>query len=244
MEVGFKIEDGFSPALLRAYDDSKWKPDIARSINHVMARWVGFAMAKIPRADKRRIKARLEGKAAAAGARFQQGFRKTSKSGRESRSARYLVLRDSVAAYICYLKNRAHTERRVKGFVGPMPQLKARSMNADQFYAAVGRWVGARQYSAGYLRSALRPALNEFRVRLGLDERGPQYRKGTMGSARKAQPQEAIATADVEAYVDALGSVSPRAFLESLPEITTMVEQWIGDNMAKRAAAEGILGRG
>jgi len=220
------VQNNFSPALARAFSDSRLKPDLSRAINRIMAQWVSYAMAKIKVADKAAVKSRLMSRATKA--KFKVGVRKTTATGKESKGKRYQELKDSVAAYIVWATNWRRSG------------VPVRQMSADEFYAAVGKYIGARQFSTGYLRSSLRPALSEFRVRAGQSERLPRYERGNVGSAKKAVPTDRILLAEVEGYVEAILDVSPNAFADSLPEITATVEAWITNNLAERAAAEGF----
>jgi hypothetical protein len=219
------VTNNFSPALARAFSESRMKPDLARAVDRIMTHWVSFAMAKMYPAQRAAIKTRLEGRAAKA--KFDQG--RTIKTGKASKSARYLALRHSLAAYIVWSTNWEY-----KGE-------PARNMSPERFYAAVGRYIGARQFSAGYLRSGMRPALNTFRVRLGMAARDPQYKKHPLvGRAKAAQPSERVPTAEVENWAGGILEKFPNAFLDSLPEIEAEVTKWIAENLAERAAREGF----
>ena len=222
----FDVIDEFNPALVRAFAESRLKPDVSRAVDRIMAQWVSFAMAKMYPAQKAEIKQRLEARAMKA--KFHHAQRRTTKTGRESKSARYQMLKDSLAAYIVWATN-----WRYKG-------QPARSMTPDQFYAAVGRYIGARQYSTGYLRSGMRPALNTFRVRLGIPARDVKYRRGEVGRAKRADPSERIPTAEAENFAGGILEKFPRAFLDSLPEVEAIVTRWIGENIAQRARAQGL----
>ncbi len=223
-----QIEDTFSRALAEALDESRLRPDIAKSINRIMSQWVSYAMAKIPVAEKTRIKARLE--APAVRAKFQQGNVRLTKRGRERKNARYELLKRSVAAYIVWSTNYKR---------GGMP---ARQLSADQFYATVGRFIGARQFSAGHHKGGLRPALNTFRVAAGQAARLPRYKRAA-GTAKKAGEQERIPTAEVENYAKAILEVAPNAFTDSLPEIERTVQEWIARNLVERAQRAGLDAR-
>jgi hypothetical protein len=232
--IGFQIQNEFSPALARAFAESRLKPDLAKAINRIMAQWVSYAMSKIRVADKGRIKSRLM--QTANNAKFKVGKQKLTKTGKESKGKRYQELKDSVAAYIVWSIN-----WKTKTIPG------VRTLRTDQFYAAVGKFVGARQFSSGYLKSSLKPALNVFRARGGQAERLPLYNrgkgKGEVGSAKMAQPTEQILEAEVEGYVDAILQVAPNAFVDSLPEITATVQQWIAENLVERARREGLAAK-
>ncbi len=231
--MGFQIQNDFSPALARAFSDSRLKPDLTKAINRIMGQWVSYAMAKIPKAEQTQIRSRLMGPAIRA--KFQVGKVQRTKSGRESKAKRYQELKDSLAAYIVWATNWKSKKYAPAG---------VRQLSTEQFYAAVGRYVSARQFSAGYLKSSLKPALNAFRARAGQEERLPQYGrgqgKGEVGSAKLAQPNQSILEAEVEGYVQAILEVRPNAFAESLPEVEATVRQWIEENLAERAAREGL----
>jgi len=226
-----QIQNDFSPALARAFAESRLRPDLAKAINRIMGQWVSFAMAKIPIADKSRIRGRLMARATQA--KFSLGLVKRTKSGKESQGKRYLELRDSLAAYIVWSAN-----WKSQSFPGGV-----RSLSTDQFYAAVGKFARARQYSAGYLKSSLMPALNTFRARAGQVTRLPKYRKGPPGAASAAQPGQTILSAEVEGYVKAILQVAPNAFSASLPEVTAAVQEWIAANLVERATREGLAAR-
>jgi hypothetical protein len=227
--MGFQIQNDFSPALARAFSDSRMKPDLTKAINRIMGQWVSYAMKKIPVADQAQIRSRLM--APATKAKFKVGKVKRTATGRESKAKRYQELKDSLAAYVVWAQNWKSKKYAPSG---------VRQLSTDQFYAAVGRYVGARQFSAGYLKSSLKPALNAFRVRAGQEERLPKYRKGPVGSAKLARQNETILLAEVEGYVQAILQVRPNAFLESLPEVEATVRQWIEENLAERAIREGL----
>lgn len=237
--IGFQIQNDFSPALARAFAESRLKPDLAKAINRIMAQWVSYAMAKIPVADKLRIKSRLM--APAIKAKFKVGKKKVTATGKESKGKRYLELKDSLAAYIVWAGNWKYKKK------GEYMGRPVRSMSTEEFYAAVGKYVGARQFSAGYTKSSLKPALNVFRARLGQSERLPLYRggkgKGEVGTARQAKPADAILEAEVVGYVEAILEVAPTAFSDSLPEITATVQEWIAGNLVERAQREGLSAR-
>lgn len=220
-----EIKDTFSRALATAFDESRLRPDIAKTINRIMQQWVSYAMAKIPMAQRTAIKSRLE--AQATRAKFQQGVVKTTKRGRESASARYALLKRSVAAYIVWTTNYKR---------GGTP---ARQMNAQQFYATVGKFIGSRQFSAGHHRGGMRPALNVFRAAQGRSERLPRY-KNTPGTAKKAGEQEKVPSAEVENYAKAILTIAPNAFSDSLPEIERTIQSLIVKNLIERAQRAGL----
>jgi hypothetical protein len=222
------IENTFSRALAVALDESRLRPDIARSINRIMQQWVSYAMAKIPVAQRTAIKARLE--APAVRAKFQQGVRRVGARGRESASARYQLLKHSVAAYIVWTTNYRRNGK------------PARQMSGQEFYATVGKYIASRQFSAGHHRGGLRPALNTFRVATGQAARLPRYRN-TPGTAKKAGEREAVPTAEVENYAKAILEVAPNAFTDSLPEIELTVREWIARNLVERAQKAGLEAR-
>jgi len=45
--TNFEVINEFNPALLRAFSESRLRPDIARAVNEVMKFWVSFAMNKM-----------------------------------------------------------------------------------------------------------------------------------------------------------------------------------------------------
>lgn len=221
MRLQISIQDEFSPALLRAFDDSRLRPDIVKAVNQIMKMWVSFAIAKIPAAKKDTIKSYLD--APATRSKWRRGSIKARKKVRISQRPRYEMLRRSLAAHIVWATN-------YKG---------ARDMTAEKFYATVGKYMGARQYSRGYLKSGLYPALNAFRARLGQSERTARYKRPA-GEAKKAEKQEAIPTAEVQDWAEGILKVAPEAFTASLPEITREVQKWIAQNLAERAEREGL----
>lgn len=226
ISTNFEVINEFNPALVRAFSESRLKPDIARAVDRIMGLWVSFAMAKMYPAQKAAIKARLE--AQAMKAKYQVAQRRVTKTGRESKGKRYQMLKNSVAAYIVWATNWKYKGQSV------------RTMNPEQFYAAVGRYIGARQFSVGYLRSGMRPALNTFRVRLGLPARDVKYRRGEVGRAKRADASERIPTAEVENFAGGIIEKFPRAFIDSLPEVEAEVSRWIAQNLAERARGQGL----
>lgn len=226
----------FSAGLARMLNDSRSNQDMERVINRIMAHWVSFAMNKMYAADRAAIKARLEARARKA--KFDPGVRKIGKRGKESGDARYQLLRDSVAAYIVYATN----------WTGKLGSKKngrrsvvARNASPGDFYALVGRYIGARQFSSGYLRSGLRPGLNTFRVPLGLAARDAKYPKtGPPGSAKRAMAGERVPMAEVVDWASGILEKFPTAFSDSLPEIEALVNRWITQNLAERAAKQGF----
>jgi len=244
ISTNFEVINEFNPSLLRALNESRLKPDMARAVNRIMATWVGFAMNKMYSAQKAEIKSRLEGRATRA--KFEvatgKGPIKRGRGGAESKNARYQLLKNSLAAYIVWSQNyTGKLGSKKKGY----RSVTARPASAQDFYALVGKYIAARQYSAGYLRSGMRPALNTFRVRLGLVARDAKYRKpvstgGEVGRAKKAEPDERIPTAEVENWATGILEKFPNAFTDSLPEMEAQVQRWIVENLAERAREQGI----
>jgi hypothetical protein len=226
ISTNFEVINEFNPALLRAFSESRLRPDIARAVNEVMKFWVSFAMNKMYPAQKAAIKSRLE--AQATKAKYQVAQMRVTKTGRESKGKRYQMLKNSVAAYIVWSTNWKYKGQSV------------RTMTPDQFYAAVGRYIGARQFSVGYLRSGMRPALNTFRARLGQPARDVKYRRGEVGTAKRADLNERIPTAEVENFAGGIIEKFPRAFLDALPEVEAEVQKWITRNLAERARGQGL----
>jgi hypothetical protein len=225
----FEVINEFNPALIRAYSESRIRPDLARATNQVMKFWVSFAMEKMYPAQRAAIKSRLEAQATRAKFRVATGGGpvKMGKRG-ENKSARYLLLKNSVAAYIVWSTNWKW---------GGQP---ARTMDPQRFYAAVGRYIGARQFSVGYLRSGMRPGLNTFRAKLGLAARDVKYKRGEVGRAKEATPNERIPTAEVENFAGGIIEKFPRAFLDALPQVEDEVNRWIVANLAKRGRDAGL----
>jgi hypothetical protein len=222
----FEVVNEFNPALLRAFSESRLRLDIARAVNEVMKFWVSFAMNKMYPAQRAAIKSRLE--AQATKAKFQVAQRRVTKTGKESKAARYQMLKNSVAAYIVWATNWKYKGQ------------PARTMTPDQFYVAVGRYIAARQFSVGYLRSGMRPALNTFRARLGQQARDVKYRRGEVGTAKRADLNERIPTAEVENFAGGIIEKFPRAFIDALPEVEAEVQRWIVRNLAERARGQGL----
>ncbi len=232
------VKNEFSPALARAFSESRERPDLARAVNYIMQLWVSFAIDKIPAAQKSDIRSRLMARATRTA--YQLGLNKVVKIKKDGTyrkmDMRYIELRQSLAAHIVWATNypgRAGT--------GQAYANKARTRNAKDFYALVGSFVSHRQYSAGYLRSGLLPALNAFRVAQGKGEL-PTFKKkyGPPGSAIKAQPNDMVPMAQVEDLAKGILIKAPNAFSESLPEIEKQIEGYIADNLAKRALDAGF----
>lgn len=223
------IEDSFSPALAQAFSESRMTPDIVRAVNTIMRDWVSFAIAKIPRADASKIKSRLEGRATRA--KFDHAVDKPLKIRKDGslgkQDLRFLQLRKSLAAYIVWATNYSDKGK------------KARTMTGQEFYAAVGRYIGRRQFSAGHHKGGLRPALNEFRARLGQAERLPRYRR-VPGEARSATERDTIPWAEVSDWAGEILKVAPNAFSDSLPEIEAAVRRYIAENLQRRAEQAGL----
>lgn len=224
MDATLTVKDSFTPALLAAWAASRrGSKDLSRLINLAMRQWVSFAIHKIPKANRAAIKARLEARASRA--RFQHGIVRTTKTGRESKSARYQFLKESLAAYIVYATN--YRTRRGS----------ARAMSAAQFYAHVGRYIGARQFSAGYLKAGLYPALSEFKAARGEDTRPARYRQpaGTAVAARPEAPEARVAD-----FASGILDVAPRAFLDSLGDVVTWIQRNIVQNLIERAREQKL----
>ncbi len=226
MRLQISMQDEFSPALLRAFSDSRLRPDLARAVNLIMKMWVSFAIAKIPAAKKETIKSYLD--APATRTKWRRGSIKARTKVRISQRPRYEMLRKSLAAHIVWVTNYKN----------------AKAMTAEKFYATVGKYMGARQYSRGYLKSGLYPALNMFRAKLGQAERTARYTKhGPPGEAKKAEKQESIPTAEVENWAEGILKIAPEAFAQSLPEIEREVQKLIVQNLAERAQREGLAAK-
>ena len=86
----------------------------------------------------------------------------------------------------------------------------------------------------------MRPALNTFRARLGQPVRDVKYRRGEVGTAKRAGPDERIPTATVENFAGGIIEKFPRAFIDALPEVEAEVHKWITRNLAERARGAGL----
>jgi len=86
----------------------------------------------------------------------------------------------------------------------------------------------------------MRPALNTFRARLGQSARDVKYKRGEVGTAKRAGPDERIPTAEVENFAGGIIEKFPRVFIDALPEVEAEVQRWIVDNLAKRARGAGL----
>lgn len=224
-----EVKDTFSRVLATEFSESRIRPDLAKAINRIMQQWVSYAMKKVPVADRQKIKARML--APATRAKFKVGVRKVSKKGKEASTDRYMMLKHSVAAYLVWSMNWR-----------PRGGTPARQVTAAQFYGYVGTYAAARPFAAGYHKSGLVPALNQFRVAGGQVARLPKYRDGPPGTAKEAKEGERIPMAEVENYAKAILKVAPNAFSDSLPEMERTVKDWIVQNLNERAKRAGVAG--
>src|SRR6478752_175911 len=135
----------FSEAIRRLAESRSSGQSLEDGINLGMQLWVSYIMAKQTASDKPGIRSYLMGKA-----RRNAPVRRYGKSGKtESKGARYLELRDSVAAAIVYSTNYKN----------------ARNVDSKTFFGLVGKYIAARVYSSGYHKAGFRPALREFKAR-------------------------------------------------------------------------------
>lgn len=220
MNPKITIEDTFSPALMEAFASSRRNFDLAKATNTVMRSWTSYAMAKVPQASRAAIRSRMMAKARAA--KFRVHHVKTTKTGKESRSKRYQELKDTAGSYLMWATNWKPRGRSV------------RKMGSAEYFGALGRFIAARQYSAGYLKSSLTPALNVFRSKLGQAGRLPKYRHAP-GRAVLAKPGP-VSEARAEILAESILEVAPRAFVDSLPELEATVWTWVQENLIEEPA--------
>ncbi|RYD38933.1 MAG: hypothetical protein EOP87_00220 [Verrucomicrobiaceae bacterium] len=155
----YEVGNDVSAAVLRFANSRESQKGLEGAINLAMQLWISFIMAKQTTANKGEIKAYLMARTS----HHSAPVRRYGAKGRESAAKRYLELRDTRAAAIVYASNYKN----------------ARQMDAKAFFGVVGKYIAARQYSAGHHKAGFRPALREFKVKRGAAELAgaPAYSK-------------------------------------------------------------------
>lgn len=188
---------------------------------------VSYALKKehIPVADREKIRARLM--APASRGKFAVQATKLTKSGKESRTARYRELRNSLAAYLVQVTNYKN----------------ARSKEPAQFYGIVGRYISARVNSAGYHRSGLIPAARAFRVGKAQQGAMPRFWKNYPGTAILPNATDDVITARLTNFARAIETLAAGAFVSAESEAMVTMQKYTQINLAERLAKAGLTGR-
>jgi len=234
MDIKVEIENKFANALQEFRKSRGASYGMDRVVNKAMQYLVSFAVPKIPRADRARIRAtymaavqRKKKTAPVAKKKYVKRERAADKSTQQpppKKTARRTALVRSFAAFKVFRTN-------YKG---------ARGLQGDAFYALVGKYVAARQFSAGYHRSGLIPALNTFRRVGGLQERIPRYKR-LPGRARAADKNQIIPEAEVADAARAIAQIAPDAFTRSAPEVIKQLEKFTRENLNQRLKAAKLI---
>lgn len=233
MDVKITIENQFAAAL-RAFAASRGGAyGMDRAINKAMQFLVSFAVRKIPAADRAAIRAsylqivkqtdRVVSPAFKKMRLRQRAAENAGKPVRGTAASKRYQLVYSLAAYKVARSN-------YKG---------ARGLRGEAFYALVGKYIAARQFSAGYHKSGLIPALNTFRRMAGLQERMPRY-KNLPGRAKAAKATEIIPEAEVADAARAIATIAPNAFSDSAPEVVRLLNQFAAENLNQRLKGAGL----
>lgn len=224
--------DGSFSAALREYILSRDRANAAEdAVNKAMQFLVSFVMGKMTVgsghvADKARIEGRLM--EMHEGGKFASDRlpRKLGKKGKEAKTARYLALRNTRAAYLVWITN-------YKG---------ARSMDAGKFWGTVGRYVAARKYSAGYHRAGFLPALNVYRGKRGLAGRMPKYKLpgGTASPPHMTTPDFIRAVMEnFTRFIEGLGV--PALAAEALADVEQQLRKWTAENLIQSMTKKGMM---
>lgn len=221
----YQATNNLSDAIRRLGESRANGQDLEDGINLGMQLWVSYIMAKQTSADRPGIKAYLMGKS-----RRNAPVRRYNKSGKkESASARYLELRNSVAASIVYASD-------YKG---------ARSMAPAAFFGLVGKYIAARVYSSGHHKAGFRPALREFKSRRSAASLGqaPNYGQPA-GTAQAAHSQGGgvitASASNVAAGVASNPGGGISAVEASEGEVIAQLERFILKNIEERAKRLGL----
>ena len=222
------VEDTLTAALHRLMNSRESWTGLSKAVNQAMQYWVSFIMKKQTVASKPGIRAylmqpgrRSEGRAP---------VRRVNKRGKESTASRYLALRNSRAAAIVWSTN----------YQG------AKSLEPKAFFGLVGRYIGRRQYSAGYHKAGFRPALAAFKIARGNLGQAPNYQKEVSTAFTAHNVSDSIIEAMV---INAAAGVSlnptggDAAVEASKNEVIAILTKWTEENILQRAAGLGFRGR-
>lgn len=225
IQPSYQATNTLSDAIRRLGESRANGQELEDGINLGMQLWVSYIMAKQTSADKPGIKAYLLGKS-----RRNAPVRRYTKSGKkESSSARYLELRNSVAAAIVYASDYKN----------------ARSLAPAAFFGLVGKYIAARVYSSGHHKAGFRPALREFKSKRSASALGqaPNYgnASGRATSAHSVGGGTVTASAsNVAAGVENNPGGGMSAVEASEGEVVAQLERFILKNLEERAAKLGL----
>lgn len=238
MDVKVTIENQFASAL-RAFAASRGGAyGMDKAINKAMQFLVSFAVRKIPAADRAVIRATYM-------ARVRPALRTARPQNRQRREKAAAKALGKPVPPVKPTRGKGAARRRQ--LVYSFAALKvfrtnykgARDLTGDAFYALVGKYVASRQFSSGYHKSGLIPALNTFRRMAGLQERMPRY-KNLPGRAKAAKATEIIPEAEVADAARAIATIAPNAFSDSAPEVVRLLNQFAAENLNQRLKGAGL----
>ncbi len=224
MQVQVHTTDNWSPTLQRYAASRRGGPDAVRKAVLKAAQYtVSYAMQRIPRADKAKIRADLM--APARNARFDVKVQKLTPGGKESRAKRYQELKGTLAAYLVWLTNYKN----------------ARQMEGAAFWGTVGKYVANRQRAAGHHRSGMIPALKAFKVARGLADASQLPRWQHMPGSASITPEGAdVAVANMANFAKAIGEIAPEAFALAEAETQRQLIRYTQENLMTSMRAAGI----
>ena len=209
--------------------------DLAETVSNVMKYWVSFAMAKVPRGDRAKVRENLTRLVSTYSAIDRQIY--SGKRNKDTRRAD--ALRGTVAAAIVAILN----------YKGARELARQRS---PEFYSKVREFIGKREYSVNHHRGGFIPAINVLGRGKGstAGDRPPKYRHPSGLIAH--QFTDELAEILVENFAsqsgdhpfrtrpDGITGIAGDAFDAALGEVLELVSDFLQKDMLDAARSAGF----
>jgi len=213
MEKTFSVQDQFSETISRYVSREMGKgKDPRRSMRRIMVDWLFKAMTHAPPEDANEIVLYLMGLT-----RLRSG------GTRKKRAAAVNEMRDTLALLIVRKSN----------YNG------ARSANSVDASRIAKKYVTARKFSAGFLKSGFFPALRALRTS-PKGEKGPRYKKhppGELVPFKQTADEITLAATNFATYI---AERYPNAFEQGMPAVIERFTGYLQADMLAEQAAAGL----
>ena len=214
MAKTFSVQDQFSDTVSRYVSREMGKgKDPRRSMIRIMTDWVFKAMAHAPPADTDDI------------VLYYMGLTRLSGKTRRKRAAIVHEMQDTLALAI--VRSGKYKQYQGRG----LPNLEASKM--------AKKYVGARRYSAGLLRSGFFPALRALKASTK-GEKGPKYKKSPPGALIPFKETANELTLGAINFATYIAEQYPDAFEQGMPAVIDRFTTYLHEDMIKEQQAAGL----